>query len=258
MSIVRDKVAIVSGAAQGLGVSFTEHLASAGAKVLAFDIQSSVIKRFSGIDNVTPMVADVSKRGDVEAVIEQALTLGGVDLLVNNAANWRKTPVESAWEQAVADWSTIMDTNLLGVLMLSRAVVPHLIARGGGDIVNVSTYYVLPARSAGTNGPDTDLYNASKWALNGFTDAWAKYLAPHNIRVNALCMGPTDTPMLHGLFPGGEYPSTLQDVVLSPDAIADQMMALLADGRSGENIGAWMGRPVELGDRAAPHQRITG
>jgi len=120
---------------------------------------------------------------------------------------------------------------------------------------------VLPARSAGTNQPHTDLYNASKWALNGFTDAWAGHLAADGIRVNALAMGAVDTPMLRNLFEGGRLPDDLAREVMQSEQIAGQMLALIdegASGRSGENIGAWVGHPVELPARRPPHERITG
>ena len=136
--------------------------------------------------------------------------------------------------------------------------MPHLRARGGGDIVNISTYYVLPAHSEGTNPPDTDLYNASKWALNGFTDAWSKYLAKDSIRVNGLCMGATDTAMLRGLFPTGELPAGLAEVVMQPGQIAQLMVDLLEDGRTGENIGAWVGEDVVLPPSPPANRRISG
>jgi NAD(P)-dependent dehydrogenase (short-subunit alcohol dehydrogenase family) len=260
--MLEGKVAIVSGAAQGLGEAFARRLAQEGATVLAFDVQDrigAVADRIAAETGgkVVGMQADVSKRADVEKVVARAVELGGIDILVNNAGTWKKTPVDSSWEQAVADWDFIMDTNFKGVLMLTRASVPHMKARGG-DIVNISTYYVLPARSDGTNSPDTDLYNASKWALNGFTDSWAKALAEFNIRVNALCMGATDTPMLRGLFPDRQLPPDMAKVVMKPEQIAQQMIDLFKDGRTGENIGAWVGYPVELGPRKAPHKRISG
>ncbi len=216
------KVAIISGAARGLGSAFARRLAAEGADVLLFDVLSSVNQVASEIADGTggrslSEVADVSQRRDVERVVQRAVSeLGGVDLLINNAGTWRSTPVDSPWEQALQDWDFIMDANLKGLLMLSRACVPHMRARGGGDIVNISTYYVLPARSGGTNPPNTDLYNASKWAINGFTDAWSKYLARDGIRVNALCMGATDTPMLRGLFEGGSCRTILPMWSCSP------------------------------------------
>jgi NAD(P)-dependent dehydrogenase (short-subunit alcohol dehydrogenase family) len=198
---------------------------------------------------------------DVKRLVDAAVsTFGGLDLLVNNAARWARTPVTDPFEKAVSDWGRMMDTNLRGVLLCSRACVPHLVRRGGGNIVNVSTYYVLPARSAQTNPPDTDLYNASKWALNGFTQAWALALREHGIRVNALCMGATDTPMLRGLF-DGDPPADFAATWMQPEQIAGQLLDLLREGpegRSGENIGAWVGVPVELGPRKAPHRAITG
>ena len=249
------KVAIVSGAAQGLGRAFTERLVNEGMSVLAFDVKGEVTG--IGIEGATGVVADVSRREDVERVISQAAGMGELALVVNNAGTWKKTPVDSSWGQALADWDFIMDTNLKGVLMLSRAAVPHLKSAGGGHIINISSYYVLPARSDGTNPPDTDLYNASRWALNGFTDAWAKYLEKDGIRVNGMCMGAVDTPMLRGLFPDGELPVALADVMQDAD-IAQQMMDIIASGRTGENFGAWVGEPVSISEQAPIHKRITG
>jgi NAD(P)-dependent dehydrogenase (short-subunit alcohol dehydrogenase family) len=252
--IFNGEVAIVSGAARGLGKAFAERLRNEGAQVLGFDISEDV----ESIDGIQGVIADVSKRADVERVVEQACQLGDIGILVNNAGTWRHTPVDSAWEQAVEDWDYIMDTNLKGVMMLSRAVIPHMQKNSSGHIINASTYYVLPAKSDGTNQPGTDLYNASKWALNGFTDAWAKYLAQHNIKVNALCMGAVDTPMLRDFFGGGELPEELARKVIPSEQIAQQMMDVIASGRSGENFGAWVGEPIVIGEQPPLHRRITG
>jgi NAD(P)-dependent dehydrogenase (short-subunit alcohol dehydrogenase family) len=258
------KVAIVSGAAQGLGAAYARALAENGATVVAFDIQDSIADVAAQIaadtgQRVDGVVADVSKREDCERIINDTVANhGGFDILINNAGSWRPTPVDSSWEQAIADWDFIMDTNLKGVMMLSRLAVHKLRERGSGDIVNISTYYVLPAKSNGTNAPTTDLYNASKWALNGFTDAWSKTLAKDNIRVNGLCMGATDTPMLRGLFPDGELPEGLADGVMRPADIAQQMIDLLADGRTGENIGAWVGHPIEIPPSPPAHRLVSG
>ena len=233
MSLLDGKCAIVSGAAQGLGTAFARALADNGASVVAFDVQETMPEVAGSIaGEVTGLVADVSVRADVERVVAEAVSrYGGVDILVNNAAAWKPTLVDDPWDKAVADWDEIMGPNLKGVMMLSRACVPEMRKRGGGEIIHASTYYVLPARSAGTNAVDTDLYNASKWALNGFTDAWAKYLANDNIRVNALCMGATDTPMLRGLFEDGQLPPDMAKTVMQPEQIAGQLIELI-EGRS--------------------------
>jgi NAD(P)-dependent dehydrogenase (short-subunit alcohol dehydrogenase family) len=267
MSALDGKTAIVSGAARGLGLAFARALAENGAAVVMFDVADGIrseaerLARDTGA-RVSGLVADVSQREDVERVVQAAVVAsGGVDILVNNAGTWRETPVASEWQQAVDDWDFIMNTNLKGVLMLSRACVPHMKGRDNANIINISTYYVLPARASGTNQPHTDLYNASKWALNGFTDAWAGHLAQDGVRVNALAMGAVDTPMLRNLFEDGQLPPDLADVVMQPEQIAAQMMALIAEGaqgRTGENIGAWVGQPVGLPEPRPPHERITG
>jgi len=261
---LHDKVAIVSGAAQGLGTAFARKLSEKGASVLAFDVQPGIESIAQDIQSETGnrvlgLVADISQRSDIEGLVSTTIAeFGGLDLLVNNAGAWKRTLVDSDWEQAVADWDEIMGPNLQGLIMLSRACVPLLQQRGEGDIVNVSTYYVLPAKSEGTNPPDTDLYNASKWALNGLTDAWAKYLAKDNIRVNGLCMGAVDTPMLRGLFEDGQIPPPLRDVVMQAEQIAQQLVELLQDGRSGENIGAWVGEPVVIPPPAPSNRMVSG
>ncbi len=247
-------VAIVSGAADGLGKAYAEALRDAGYDVLGFDIDHAV----ESLEGIKGVIADVSQRADVERIVETASGMGTIEVLVNNAGTHRRTPVDASWEQALADWDFIMDTNLKGVMMLSRAVVPHMIAAKGGHIINVSTYYVLPAKSDGTNQPDTDLYNASKWGLNGFTDAWAKRLEQHNIRVNGMCMGAVDTPMLRRFFPDGQLPQDLSDSVMDAADIAQQMLDIMASGRTGENFGAWVGEPITIGEQPPLHKRITG
>ena len=261
MGALDGRSAIVTGGATGLGRAFVEALAGEGANVTFCDLLAEcpdIAAEVPGPGKVQGMVADVSQLEDLQRLTAAAQNaFGGVDLLVNNAGQWRRTPVTDPYEKAVADWDFIMDTNLMGVLLLSRLCVPLMIEAGGGDIINISTYYVLPAKSPGTNSPDTDLYNASKWALNGFTQAWSRSLEEHNVRVNALCMGATDTAMLRGLWEG-EPPAEQVATWMRPEQIAQQLLDLLADGRSGENIGAWVGEPVEVGPRKPAHRTVTG
>ena len=261
MGMLDGRSAIVTGGATGLGRAFAERLAAEGADVTLCDIDAGApdtAAAMKGPGSVQGLVADVSSLDDLRRVVDAACEAsGGVDLLVNNAGRWRRTLVTDSYEKALDDWDFIMDTNFMGVLLLSRLCVPLMIERGGGDIVNISTYYVLPAKSTGTNAPETDLYNASKWALNGFTQAWANSLGEHDIRVNALCMGAVDTPMLRGLW-DGDPPAEQVAAWMRPEQIAGQLIDLLRDGRSGENIGAWVGEPVELGPRKPAHRTVTG
>jgi NAD(P)-dependent dehydrogenase (short-subunit alcohol dehydrogenase family) len=264
MTTLAGRSAIVTGAAQGLGRAFAAALTQAGAHVTLCDVQARVLdvaKALPGPGEAHALVADVSREADVLQLVDAALArFGRIDTLVNTAGRWRRTLVTDSFEKALADWDYIMDTNLRGLLLLSRACVPHLVAAGGGDIVNVSTYYVLPAKGPGTNAPETDLYNASKWALNGFTQAWARALEPRRVRVNALCMGATDTPMLRGLWEG-DPPADFAATWMRPEQIGRQLVELLLEGpsgRTGENVGAWVGEPVALGSRKPAHRTITG
>lgn len=254
MSALSGKVAIVSGAAQGVGLALARRLASEGARVVAFD-KSASINDVSD-DNITVHQADVSSPDDMRKLVSETVEqFGGLDILINNAAVWKETPVDAPWEQAVADFDDIFNTNYRGLLILSRLCVPHLQARGGGDIVSVSCDDVLPVQRARTNPASTDVYNASKWAINGLTDAWAGYLEKDNIRVNALCIGPTDTPMMQA---SAGIASDGKAKALAPEEVAGLLMDLLADGRTGENIGAWAGQTVGLQERKPAHRTITG
>ncbi|MFN0093902.1 MAG: SDR family NAD(P)-dependent oxidoreductase [Dehalococcoidia bacterium] len=254
MAYLDGKVAIVTGAAQGLGAAFATRLAQEGADVAIMDLKPEVAQVGAELRRLGHRVVvrqgDVSKREDCEALVRDAAAeLGGVDVLVNNAGKWTRSLVTDPWEKALADFDEIFDTNMKGAMMMGRLCVQEMLKRGGGDIVNVSTYYVLPARSEGTNSPATDCYNASKWAMNGFTGPWALSLAEKNIRVNGIAMGATDTAMLRGLFKPNDPPADTVKGWMRPEQIADLMIQLMKDGRTGENVGAWAGYPVELGPR---------
>lgn len=260
MSALNGKVAIVSGAAQGVGLALVRRLAEEGASVVAFDRSASIAEAVKAIDptgdKVVGKQADVSNPDDMRKLVGDTITqFGGLDILINNAAVWKETPVDTTWDQAVADFDEILGTNYRGLLILSRLCVPHLQARGGGDVISVSCDDVLPVQRARTNPASTDVYNASKWAINGLTDAWAGYLAKDNIRVNALCIGPTDTPMMQA---SAGIASDGQAAPLAPEQIAGLLIDLLADGRTGENVGAWAGKPVALEERKPAHRTITG
>ena len=161
--------AIVTGAAQGIGAGFAEVLAEEGATVTLCDVKEAVLEVAAAIQesggSAQALVADVSRREDVERVIAAAVGVGGgLDLLVNNAGRWTQSPVTDGWEKVLSDWDLIMDTNLKGDGHVRAGLrSPSHRARRRGNIINVSTYYVLPARGNGTNPPGTDLYASSKW-----------------------------------------------------------------------------------------------
>ena len=121
---------------------------------------------------------------------------------------------------------------------------------GGGNIINASTDHVTSAPgSARHHGHGAmDLYNASKWALNGFAFDWSKALAPHHVRVNNINMGATDTEMLREWI-GGEPDPDYVATWMTPGGVAAVVMDLIAEGpsgRTGDNIGLWAGHPTVL------------
>lgn len=262
MVALTGRCAIVTGAARGLGRAFAESLVAAGVNVTLCDVQPEVTaaaRALTGPGHAIGVVADIARDADVVRLVDAAVrAFGRVDTLIDNAAVWRYTPVTDDFTKALDDWDAIMATNLRGTLMLSRACVPHIIAAGGGDIVLVGSADVLPAKSVPTNPADTDLYTASTWALNGFVQAWALVLARKRVRVNALCVGPTETPMLREQIAAGVAADGAR---LQSEAVAALLIALLeegADGRTGENVGVWPGETIALGPRPPAHRTVTG
>ena len=241
-----ERVALITGAAKGLGHAFATRLAATGHEIIACDIDPAI----DDLDGLT-FRADVSKPTDVRRVVDAALDKHGrIDVLINNAGVARGSQAGQGWEQGLRDYEEIVGTNFHGAFLCGRAVAPSMIEQRSGHIVNVSTDHIYPAPGQRVHGHGgMDVYNASKWALNGLTLDWAASLAPHGIRVNGLCMGATDTPMLRDFAPG--IPESVIATWFMPDQICDLVVELLDEGpkgRSGHNLGCWVGRPPSLDD----------
>ena len=198
------KVALITGMAAGIGRATYEALAEAGAGVMGCDVRAegeevAAALRARGLET-TFSVADVSRREDVERLVAEAVErFGGLDVVVNNAAVgvFRKT-VESTEED---EWDRTLAVNLKSVYLVSRAAVPHLRARGGGSIVNVSSVHAF----ATTEG--VAAYAAAKGGVLALTRQMALDLARDKIRVNALIPGAVETSMLqqHAALEGKSY-----------------------------------------------------
>jgi NAD(P)-dependent dehydrogenase (short-subunit alcohol dehydrogenase family) len=266
------KVALVTGAAVGLGREFARALANEGAKLAVCDVREEVHEVARSFGDATLAIrADVSKPADVLRVVEATLNaLGRIDVLVNNAGVWGASLPTDDLDKTERDYATLIDTNLKGVFMFGRAVIPHMIAQRAGDIVNICTDHVQtcgapwqlghddapscpwagrPPRPTG-GGPSMDLYDAGKWAQLGLTFAWSQALQTHGIRVNALCMGATDTQMLRS-FHGFEPPAEEVARWMKAQDVAQLMVDLINDGRTGDYIGVAVGHPMVLPARRA-------
>ncbi len=187
------RVAIVTGAGAGIGVGIAAALADAGAAVAVADIDEANAASAARtiVDKGGQAVAvraDVSDARQVEAMVEKTVaTLGGVDILVNNAGIATTQLVE---DLAEAEWRRVLDVNLTGPFLCAKAVLPHMRAKGWGRIVNVAS---VAAKRISFTGAAS--YTASKAGLLGFTRHLAYEVARYGINVNAICPGPTLTPM---------------------------------------------------------------
>jgi 3-oxoacyl-[acyl-carrier protein] reductase len=130
-------------------------------------------------------VTDVTHASEVEELVANTeATLGAISILVNNAGVGLFGP---AHEKSEADWDRVLDTNLKGVFLVSRAVAPSMIRRGAGDIINISS---LAGKNAFAGG---GIYCASKWGLMGLSGCMAEDLREHGIRVSVICPGSVAT-----------------------------------------------------------------
>ena len=182
------QVAVVTGAAKGLGAAITEALACDGAHlVLAARDRRALEEHAARLDREYPereslvITCDVTDEVEVEAVMQAAVgSFGGLDILVNAAGVIG--PIETpAHEVGLDDFRFVLEVNLIGTFLACKAAIPHLIARGGGRIVSI----------AGTSGlrgyRNRVAYSSSKWAVRGLTRTLALELGAHEITVNTVC-----------------------------------------------------------------------
>ena len=186
---LKDKVAIVTGAAQGIGAAYARGLAKEGAAVAIVDIldPTAVAKEIVGNDGrALPLVVDVSDEKQTRDMAQKvAETFGHIDILVNNAAVYGTIVRKPFEEITVEEWDKIMAVNVRGIFLCVKAVAPYMKARKRGKIVNVtsSTFF---------KGNENFLhYVSSKGAVVAMTRSLARELGDYNINVNAIAPGQT-------------------------------------------------------------------
>ncbi|WML27414.1 SDR family oxidoreductase [Neobacillus sp. OS1-33] len=191
---LKDKVALVTGGGRGIGRETCILLAKHGAKVAVFSNNESESKETASYISEVVGGEAIALNGDVrleedinQAVLTTEQSLGSIDILINNAGVMLLKPFH---EMTVEEWDYVQDINIRGVYLCSRAVVPQMIEKRHGVIINLSSIW-------GTKGgPDRSAYIASKYACLGFSKALGEELKPYKIRVNAVCPGPVNTKMM--------------------------------------------------------------
>ncbi len=212
------KAAVVTGGTKGIGYAIAEALVNRGANVLICgrgreSVQSAAEKLLK-IGRVEAVSCDVRDESHVRSMLEHCVeSFGGIDILINNAGvgYFGKTVAEMTG----AEFRKTMETNLFGVFYACHHAIPYFKARGGGYIINVSSL-------AGQNPhPRMAAYNASKFGLNGFTEALMQEVRQDNIKVSYICPGSVNTEF------GGDSPSGEKAWQLQPSDIADVVLDLL-------------------------------
>ncbi|MBU3621229.1 3-oxoacyl-ACP reductase FabG [Polynucleobacter sp. CS-Odin-A6] len=189
---LKDKVAIVTGAAKGIGYATAKRFSEEGAKVMIADVNPDAVK--AAVDLIPgseAYVVNVTDRASIEAAVDQIMQRHGrIDVLINNAGITQDARLVKMTE---AQFDTVIDVNLKGVFNCTQLVVPHMLEAGKGAVVNASSVVGIYGNFGQTN------YSATKFGVIGFTKTWARELGAKGIRVNAVCPGFIATEMVKAM-----------------------------------------------------------
>jgi 3-oxoacyl-[acyl-carrier protein] reductase len=223
-------VALVTGGGRGIGASIARELADAGMRVALSGRTREQVESVAAETGGLALAGDVSREKDVDSWVRRVETeLGPIDLLVNNAG------IEAArgplWEQPVADWWHVFEVNVRGAMLCCRAVLPGMVERHGGRIVNVGSGGSYLPVHAGSTALGT-AYGPSKAALGRFSELLAAQVWDYGIRVFLISPGLVRTAMTEPTF-GDDAPWT-------PPELAPRLVRVLASGRADALAGRYL------------------
>ncbi len=186
------KVCVITGAASGIGAESARLFAEQGAKVVGVDIDA-------GPEGELALRADVTDGEQVRGMYAEAREkFGRIDVLFNNAGI--NPPIDgSVLETPLEVWQQVQDVNLRGVFLCCKHGIPHLLASGGGSVINTASFVAVMGAAVSQIS-----YTASKGGVLALSRELGVQFANRRVRVNALCPGPVDTPLLHELFASDE------------------------------------------------------
>ena len=235
MKRLEGKICLVTAAGQGIGRASAERMAAEGGRVIATDINDASLGELGAIDGIDARKLDVTNKSEIEALIAD---IGGVDVLFNCAGIVHNGTILDATEE---EWDFAFELNVKSQFRMIRAVLPYMIEKGGGSIINMASV------AGPVTGPVNRLiYSASKAAVAGMTRAIANDHVTQGIRCNAIAPGTVDSPSLHDrLRATGDYEGALKAFIGrqpmgrigKPEEIA-ALVAYLAADESGFTTGA--------------------
>jgi NAD(P)-dependent dehydrogenase (short-subunit alcohol dehydrogenase family) len=183
------KVCVITGAASGIGATTARIFAAEGARVVGIDLDA---EQAAG---ALTIAADVADEEQVRTALAEAReAMGRIDVLMNNAGI-NPTDDGSVIETSLESWQRVQDVNLRGVFLCCKHGIPHLLAAGGGSVINVASFVAVVGAAVSQGS-----YTASKGAVLALTRELGVEFAARGVRVNALCPGPVNTPLLKELF----------------------------------------------------------
>ena len=189
---LRNKVALITGAAKGIGFATAKRFTEEGAKVMLADLnEAAVMEAVGQLKHAEPHVLDVTDRASIQRAVDSIIAKHDrIDILINNAGITQDARLVKMTEE---QFDAVIDVNLKGVFNCTQLVVPHMLEAKKGSIVNASSVVGIYGNFGQTN------YSATKFGVIGFTKTWAREFGQKGIRVNAVCPGFIATEMVKAM-----------------------------------------------------------